>query len=366
MWISFVKGVVNNHDSSGPNFIWFRKVSTMAEAKGKLKRDRFYTEEDADLGLIKDRRIAVLGYGSQGHAQAQNMRDQGLNVIIGNVEDRFAEQARGDGFEVVPIAEAVQRGRVILMLIPDEVQPAVYRSDIGPHLTPDHTLVFASGYAVHFGLITPPDFLDVILSVPTCVGAIVRERYARGQGVFGHFGVHQDVTGQAHDLALAVSMGIGILRFGVTETTFGDEVAVNLFAETAGLSGMIKYLLTAFEVLVEAGFSAEKAYGETFYEIQFLTESICRMPFGQAVAFGSPTATYLALTKTGDVVTDDVRERMHQMLARIKAGELVRDWNLEQLAGCPVLNQCRREILEHPISEVEKLFLERKLASGGI
>ena len=163
---------------------------------------------------------------------------------------------------------------------------------------------------MHFGLITPPDFLDVILSVPTCVGAIVRERYARGQGVFGHFGVHQDVTGKAHDLARAVSMGIGILRFGATETTFGDEVAVNLFAETAGLSGMIKYLLTAFEVLVEAGFSAEKAYGETFYEIQFLVESICRMPFGQAVAFGSPTATYLALTKTGDVVTDDVRDRM--------------------------------------------------------
>lgn len=338
----------------------------MAETKGTLKRDRLYTEEDADLGLIKDRKIAVLGYGSQGHAQAQNMRDQGLDVIVGNVEDRFAEQARSDGFEVVPIAEAVQRGRVILMLIPDEVQPAVYKSDIEPHLTREHTLVFASGYAVHFGLITPPGFLDVIMAVPTCVGAIVRERYARGQGIFGHFGIHQDVTGQAHDLALAVAMGIGILRFGATKTTFGEEVAINLFAETAGLSGMIKYLLTAFEVLIEAGFSAEKAYCETFYEIQFLVETICRMPLGKAVAFGSPTATYLALTKTGDVVTDDVRERMRQMLARIQAGEMVRDWNLEQLAGCPVLNQRKREILEHPISEVEKLFMERKLASGGI
>ncbi len=338
----------------------------MAEAKSKLKRDRLYTEDDADLGLIKDRRIAVLGYGSQGHAQAQNMRDQGLNVIVGNVEDRFAEQARGDGFEVVSIEEAVKRSEVILMLIPDEVQPQVYSAEIGPNLTKDHLLVFASGYAVHFGLIKPPDFLDVILSVPTCVGAIVRERYARGQGMFGHFGVHQDVSGKAHELALAVSMGIGILRFGATKTTFGDEVAINLFAEAAGLSGMVKYLLMAFEVLIEAGFSAEKAYGETFYEFQFVTESMCRMSFSDAVAFGSPTATYLGLTKTGDVVTEDIRERMHKMLKRIQAGELVREWNLEQLAGSPVLNQCRREIMEHPISEVEKLFLERKEASGGV
>jgi len=338
----------------------------MADAAGKLKRDRLYTEDDADLGVIRNRQIAVLGYGSQGHAQAQNMRDQGLNVIVGNIEDRFAEQARGDGFEVVPVAEAAKRGDVVMMLIPDEVQPAVYAADILPNLNENDALVFASGYAVHFGLIKPPEFVDVVLSVPTCVGAIVRERYARGQGVFGHFGVHQDRTGKAREIALAVTQGIGLLRFGATETTFGDEVAVNLFAECAGLSGMVKYLLTAFEVLTEAGFSAEKAYAETFYELQFVTESLCRMPYNQFIGFGSPTAAYLGVTKTGDVVTPEVKENMRKMLRRIQSGEIVREWNLEQLAGSPVFHQARREAMEHPIGEAEKIFFERKEASGGV
>jgi len=338
----------------------------MADAKNKLKHDHLYTEKDADLSVIKDQPIAVLGYGSQGHAQAQNMRDQGLNVVIGNIEDRFAEQARSDGFEVVPVVEAVKRGEIILMLIPDEVQPAIYTNEIRPNLRKGQTLVFASGYACHFGLIEPPEFIDVILSVPTCVGAIVRERYARGQGVYGHFGVHQDTSGKARETALAVSQGIGILRFGATETTFGEEVAINLFAETAGLSGMLKYLLSAFEVLIEAGFSAEKAYGETFYELQFFAESICRMPLAKAVAFGSPTATYLGLSKTGYVVDDAVKERMHEMLKRVQSGEVVRDWNLEQLAGCPMLTRLRQDVVDHPIGDAEKMFFDRKEASGGI
>jgi len=338
----------------------------MAEVKNKLKHDRLYTEKDADLSVIKDRPIAVLGYGSQGHAQAQNMKDQGLNVVVGNIEDRFAEQARSDGFEVVPIVEAVKRGEIILMLIPDEVQPEIYKAEIEPNLRKGQTLVFASGYACHFGLIKPPEFIDVILSVPTCVGAIVRERYARGQGIFGSFAIHQDSSGKARETVLAVSQGIGILRFGATETTFGDEVAINLFAETAGLSGMLTYLLTAFEVLIEAGFSAEKAYSETFYELQFFAESITRMPFAKAVAFGSPTATYLGLSKTGYVVDDGVKERMRTMLKRVQSGECVRDWNLEQLAGCPMFHRLRQDVMDHPIGEAEKVFFDRKEASGGI
>ncbi len=330
-----------------------------------LKRERIFTDEDADLGLIKDRRIAVVGYGSQGHAQAQNLKDSGLTVVVGGMEDRFAEQARGDGFEVVPIAEAVKRSDVIMMLIPDEVQAGVYSADIAPNLIEGQVLVFASGYAIHFGLITPPDFVDVVLVVPACVGGIVRERFVRGQGFYGHFGAHQDFSGKAREIALAVAKGIGLLRFGANETTMECEVTVNLFAEAAGLSGVVNYLLMAFEVLVEAGVSAESAYSETFYELQFMAESLNRMTLGDAVAYGSPTATYLGLTKIPQVVTEDIKDRMRQMLRRVQSGEVVRDWNLEQLAGRPHFNQLKREVMEHPIGDVQKTFIERRNASGG-
>ncbi len=329
-----------------------------------MKRDRMFVEDDADLGLLEGRRIAVLGYGSQGHAQAQNLRDSGLDVIVGGIEDAFAEQARGDGFEVVPIAEAVKRGDVILMLIPDEVQADVYGADIAPNLAEGNVLVFASGYAIHFGLVTPPDFVDVVLVVPACVGGIVRERFVRGQGTYGHFGAHQDASGKAREMALAVAEGIGMLRFGANETTMECEVTVNLFAESAGLSGIVNYLLMAFEVLVEAGISAESAYSETFYELQFMAESLNSMTLGDAVSYGSPTATYLGLTKIPEVVTEDIRDRMRQMLRRVQSGELVRDWNLEQLAGRPHFNQLKREVMEHPIGAVQKTFIERRNASG--
>lgn len=341
------------------------REAKMAKETKSPKSGRLYLEEDADLELISDRQIAVLGYGSQGHAQAQNMRDSGLNVIIGNVEDNFAEQARGDGFEVVAIADAVKRSDITLMLIPDEVQADVYRAEIGPNLKESQVLVFASGYAVHFGLIRPPEFVDVVLAVPACVGGIVRERFANGQGVFGHFAVHQDHSGKARQIALAVARGIGLLRFGADETTFEGEVVVNLFAETAGLCGIIPYLLMAYEVLVEAGISPESAYSETFYELQFVAESLNRMTIGEAVAYGSPTATYLGLTRTPEVVTEDIRDRMRRMLRCVQSGELVRDWNLEQLAGRPLFNQLKREMAQHPISEVQKVFIERRKASGG-
>jgi len=330
-----------------------------------MKRDRLCLEEDADLNVLKGRRIAVLGYGSQGHAQAQNLRDSGLNVIIGNMEDRFAAQAHKDGFEVVSIADAVKRGDVVLMLIPDEEQPSIYHSQIAPHLRDGQVLCFASGYAVHFNLIHAPPFVDVVLAVPTCVGDLVRERFVKGQGVFGHFGVHQDHSGKAREIALALAKGIGLLRFGATECSFRDEVLVNLFAESAGLGAVYRYLLTAYEVLMEAGFSAEAAYAETFYENQFFSEGLSRMPSAEAVAYGSPAATYLILSKTKEVVNEDVKQRMHRMLQRIESGELVREWQVERLTGQPVLHQLKQEAIHHPIREVELLFLERKKASGG-
>lgn len=327
------------------------------------KRDRLYLEDDADLGILQDKLIASIGFGSQGHAQAQNLRDSGCQVIVGNVEDHYAEKARAADMEVVSFSEAAKRADILLILVPDEIQADVYEAEIRPHLREGQVLDFASGYAIHFGLIKPPEFVDVVLTVPTSLGEVLRERYQRGEGVFGHFGVAQDASGQARDIAMALAKGMGLLKFGSTECTFGEEVAVNLFAESAGLGAILRYLLTAYEVLVEAGFSAESAYSETFYELQFFTEWVCKSRLGDT-SFGSPTSTYLILRRSGEVVDDHVRDNMRQMLGRIQSGELVRDWNLERSAGLPMFNQLKRELAEHPIREVEDLFLKRKEATG--
>ena len=328
----------------------------------KARRDTFYLEKDADLGHLKGKLIASLGYGSQGHAQAQNLRDSGLEVIVGNVEDRYAETARNDGFEVVSIAEAVRCADVLLVLLPDELQRQIYLDDIAPHLREGQVLDFASGYAVHFGLIEPPPFVDVVLCVPACLGEIARRRYVDGKGTYGSFGVHQDASGNARDIVMALALGMGWLRFGCVECSFGDEVAVNLFAETAGLSLIRPLMLMAYEVLVEAGFSAEQAFSETFYEMQFEVEAITKGRVGDTS--GSPTAVYLGLTQNPTILDEDLRDRMRAMLRRVRSGELVRDWNLEQLAGKPHLRQLRRERAEHDVRHVEKLFLERKEATG--
>ncbi len=223
-------------------------------------------------------------------------------------------------------------------------------------------LDFASGYAVHFGLIEPPPFVDVVLCVPACLGEIARRRYVEGKGTYGSFGVHQDASGNARDIVMALALGMGWLRFGCVECSFGDEVAVNLFAETAGLSLIRPLMLMAYEVLVEAGFSAEKAFSETFYEMQFEVEAITKGRVGDTS--GSPTAVYLGLTQNPRILDEDLRDKMRAMLRRVQSGELVRDWNLEQLAGKPHLRQLRRERAEHDVRHVEKLFLERKEATG--
>lgn len=326
------------------------------------RRDTFYLEKDADLEHLKGKLIASLGYGSQGHAQAQNLRDSGLDVIVGNVEDRYAETARHDGFEVVSIQEAVRRADILLVLLPDELQRQIYLDDIAPHLREGQVLDFASGYAVHFGLIEPPPFVDVVLCVPACLGEIARRRYVDGKGTYGSFGVHQDASGNARNIVMALALGMGWLRFGCVECSFGDEVAVNLFAETAGLSLIRPLMLMAYEVLVEAGFSAEQAFSETFYEMQFEVEAITQGRVGDTS--GSPTAVYLGLTQNPKILDEDLRDKMRAMLRRVQSGELVRDWNLEQLAGKPHLRQLRRERAEHDVRHVEKLFLERKEATG--
>ena len=240
---------------------------------------------------------------------------------------------------MVSIAEAVRRADILLVLLPDELQRQLYLDHIAPNLRAGQVLDFASGYAVHFGLIEPPPFVDVVLCVPACLGEIARRRYVDGKGTYGSFGVHQDASGNARNIVMALALGMGWLRFGCVECSFGDEVAVNLFAETAGLSLIRPLMLMAYEVLVEAGFSAEKAFSETFYEMQFEVEAITKGRVGDTS--GSPTAVYLGLTQNRKILDEDLRDRMRAMLRRVQSGELVRDWNLEQLAGKPHLTQLR-------------------------
>lgn len=328
----------------------------------QAKRDHMYLEKDANLEHLNGKLIACLGYGSQGHAQAQNLRDSGLNVIVGNIDDPYAEKARKDGFEVVSISSAVKRSDIMLVLLPDEHQRQIYIEQIQPNLREGQVLDFASGYAIHFGLIRPPSFVDVVLCVPACLGEITRRRYVEEKGTYGTFGVHQDASGKAREIVMALSLGMGWLRFGCVESTFADEVAVNLFAETAGLSMIAPMMLMAYEVLVEAGFSAEKAFSETFYELQFIAEALTQGRVGDTS--GSPTSVYLGLTQIPKIINEDMREKMRDMLRKVQSGELVRDWNLEQLAGMPHLTQLKRELAEHDIKHVESLFLERKKATG--
>ena len=239
------------------------------------------------------------------------------------------------------IADAVRRADVLLVLLPDEHQRQIYLDDIAPNLREGQVLDFASGYAVHFGLIEPPPFVDVVLCVPACLGEIARRRYVEGKGTYGSFGVHQDASGNARNVVMALALGMGWLRFGCVECSFGDEVAVNLFAETAGLSLVGPLMLMAYEVLIEAGFSAEKAFSETFYELQFLAEALTQGHVGDTS--GSPTSVYLGLTQIPKILDEDMRDKMRTMLRRVQSGELVRDWNLEQLAGRPHLTQLKRE-----------------------
>ena len=306
---------------------------------------KIYYDQDANLDLLANKVIAVLGYGSQGHAQAQNLKDSGLNVIIGLREgSKSAETAKADGFEVYSTAEAVKRADIIQILIPDEVQARVYKNEIEPNLVEGNALVFSHGFNIHFGQIVPPENVDVFMVAPKGPGHLVRRTYKEGKGVPGLLAVEQDYSGRAFDLGLAYAKGIGATRAGVIQTTFKEETETDLFGEQAVLCGGLTALIKAgFETLVAAGYQPEIAYFECFHERKLIVDLLYEGGLSNMRYSISDTAQYGDLTVGPRIINEEVKKEMQAVLEDIQSGRFARDWILENAANRPNFNALTRK-----------------------
>ncbi len=315
-----------------------------------------YYDSDADLGLVKGKTVAVIGFGSQGHAHAQNLRDSGVNVVVSDLPGTpNAERAQKAGFDVLTAAEAARRGDLIIMLVPDDVQARLYRSDVAAELKAGKVLMFAHGFNIHFNQIVPPKDVDVIMVAPKGPGHLVRRQYEEGKGVPALIAVHQDASGKAKELSLAYAKGIGATRAGVIETSFSEETETDLFGEQAVLCGGVTQLIMAgFDTLCEAGYQPEIAYFECLHELKLIVDLIWEKGISGMRYSISDTAEYGDLTRGPVVVDEATRDRLRRMLADIRSGAFAREWILENQAGRPVFNALQRQGKEHQIEVVGK------------
>ncbi|MFD2610970.1 ketol-acid reductoisomerase [Paenibacillus gansuensis] len=312
----------------------------------------FY-EKDADLNVLKGKTIAVIGYGSQGHAQAQNLRDSGLNVIIGLREGRSFEKAKNDGFEVVSVSEAASRADVVQILMPDETQAKVYNEEVAPNLKKGAALMFSHGFNIHFGQIVAPKDADVLLVAPKSPGHMVRRTYVEGFGVPGLIAIHQDGTGNAQAIGLAYAKGIGCTRAGVIETSFREETETDLFGEQAVLCGGVSALVKAgFETLTEAGYAPEMAYFECLHELKLIVDMIYEGGLASMRDSISNTAEYGDYVTGPRIVTEETKKEMKRVLSDIQQGKFARDFILENQSNRAFLTATRRNEAEHPIEQV--------------
>ncbi len=317
---------------------------------------RVYYEADSERARLRDRTFTIIGYGSQGHAHAQNLRDSGAKVIVGLRPNGASwKQATADGLKVRPVADAAKAGDVIMMLVPDQEQRAVYETAVAPALgaDPGKTLMFAHGFNIHFGEIVPPAGVNVSMIAPKSPGHLVRSEYQAGRGVPGLVAVHQDASGEALPNALAYATGIGCSRAGVIATTFAEETETDLFGEQAVLCGGVTALIQAgFETLTEAGYAPEMAYFECLHELKLIVDLIYRGGLGFMRRSISNTAEYGDLTRGGRVISPAVREEMRQLLADIRNGVFAKEWIAECRAGAPRFNELRRAAQNHQIEQV--------------
>lgn len=321
---------------------------------------KMYYDNDADLNLLKGKTVAVIGYGSQGHAQAQNLKDSGVNVIIGLRRDLPEWDAAVEyGFEVMTVAEAAEKAQIIQILVPDQTQAAVYKESVAQHLTSGKALVFSHGFNIHFGQIVPPADVDVFMVAPKSPGHMVRRMYQEGAGVPGLVAIHQDATGKAMDIALAYAKGIGCTRAGVFETTFKEETETDLFGEQAVLCGGVTELIKAgFDTLVEAGYAPEMAYFECLHEMKLIVDMIYEGGMANMRYSISDTAEYGDYMIGPRIITEETREEMRQVLYEIQSGQFAREWLLENQVNRPVFNALRRAGAEHQIEVVGKKLRE--------
>lgn len=313
----------------------------------------FY-QKDANPSALKGKTIAVFGYGSQGHAQAQNLRDSGYNVIIGLDPERgSAKQARADGMTVLAPAEAAKRADWIQILTPDETQAEFYLAAIKPHLTKGKILGFSHGFAIHFKTIEPPKDVDVVMIAPKSPGHLLRRVYAQGGGVPALLAIHQDSSGRAHEYALAYAHGIGSTRAGVLQTTFKEETESDLFGEQAVLCGGLTSLIKkGFETLTAAGYAPEIAYFECLHEMKLIVDLIYEGGLSRMRYSISNTAEYGDLTRGEKVVGDETRKAMKEFLARIQDGSFAKEWIEENKKGGKNFAALREREKQHPIEKV--------------
>ena len=311
-------------------------------------------EKDGDLGLLKGKTVAVIGFGSQGHAHSQNLRDSGVEVVVAEAAGTGAwERAAAAGFKVMTADAAAALADVIMMTVPDQAQKAVYESSIRAGLKDGDMLMFAHGFNIHFNQIVPPAGVDVTMVAPKGPGHLVRRVYTEGGGVPALVAVYQDATGKARERALAYAKGIGALRAGVIETTFKEETETDLFGEQAVLCGGCTELIRAgFETLVEAGYQPEVAYFECLHELKLIVDLIYEHGISGMRYSISDTAEYGDMTRGKRVISEEVREEMACILEEIQTGEFAREWILENMAGRPVYNALQREDSEHMIEMV--------------
>ncbi|MGQ9478620.1 MAG: ketol-acid reductoisomerase [Thermoproteota archaeon] len=300
---------------------------------------RIIRDDEISIELLKNKTVAVIGYGSQGEAQAKNIRDSGIKTIIGlRKEGRSWQRASQDGFEVFEIGEAVKRSNVILILIPDPVQPEVYRNSIEPNVSKGSTLVFAHAFNIHYKQIVPREWLDIVLVAPKAPGPALREAYVKGSGVPGLIAVHQDYTGEASKTAGEIAKAIGLSRIGLIETSFKEEVETDLFGEQAVLCGGVSYLIkSGFEVLVESGYQPEVAYFEVLNELKLIVDLIWAKGLTGMWQAVSDTAKYGGLTRGSFIIDEEVKRKMKKLLEDIQTGVFAREWVLENNSNQVVL-----------------------------
>jgi ketol-acid reductoisomerase len=311
-------------------------------------------DRDANLELLKNKRIAILGYGSQGHAHALNLRDSGHDVVVGLYRgSKSWTVAESDGLPVMPTVEAVQTGDVVMVLVPDHVQQQLFAEHVQGKLAPGKTLLFAHGFSIHFNQVVPPPDVDVAMIAPKAPGHVMRDVFTQGAGVPALLAVHQNASGKAKEVALAYARGVGCTRAGVLETTFREETETDLFGEQVCLCGGLSALIkNAYETLVEAGYQPEVAYFECMHEMKLIVDLLYQGGLGYMRHSISDTAEYGDYTRGSRIVNERSRAEMKTILNEIQSGQFAREWVLENQANRPMMSTTRAREQQHPIEEV--------------
>ena len=313
-------------------------------------------DKDADLAKLDGKTVAILGYGSQGHAHALNLKESGIDVLVGLREDSSSvDKARADGLEVLPIADAASRGDIVMVLLPDEKQAEIWDAEIKDGIAPGNLLLFAHGFSIHFGQIEPSTEVDIGMVAPKSPGHLVRRQFKDGNGVPGLVAIHQDATGDARDLVLAYAKGIGCTRAGVIETSFREETETDLFGEQAVLCGGVTELVRAgYETLVEAGYDPRLAYFECLHELKLIVDLMYEKGISGMRYSISNTAEYGDLTRGKRIISEPTRQAMKEILADIQSGEFAKEWIAENRAGQENFNRMREEQKNHQIEREGK------------